>query len=67
MVEKANAMVPGHAHVARSKIAVVPVGGLIRAPKGTVVRQLTIKKWSAVIEKLYEEKSTGGIAMGTNT
>ena len=57
VLEAANATVQAYARVSRSKVAVLPPGGLVRAPKGTVVRKLTDEKWNAVIGQLYNENA----------
>jgi hypothetical protein len=55
-VEEANSRSPIYARIGRSKIAVVQPRGLVRAPKGTVVRKLTIERFRDVIEEMYKER-----------
>ena len=56
LVEEANARAPVQARIERSKIAVTEPGGLVRAPKGTVVRKSTLERFRDVIEDLYTAK-----------
>ena len=39
----------------RSKVVVIDPNGLVRAPKGTIVRSMTVKKWQNVLEKAYSD------------
>lgn len=55
-MEEANSRSPIYARIERSKIAVVQPRGVMRAPKGTVVRKLTIELFRDVIEEMYKEK-----------
>ena len=59
LIARANAKAQRFGHIARSKVAVVPSGSFIRAPKGTIVRELNIGKFTDIIEGLY--KSEGAV------
>jgi hypothetical protein len=55
--EEANSRSPIYTRIGCSKIAVVQPRGLVRAPKGTVVRKLTIERFRDVIEEMYKERA----------
>jgi hypothetical protein len=59
LVESFNAAAPTHTQINRSKVAVVQPRGLVRAPKGTVVRKLTTERFRDFIEDLYQEQQNG--------
>ena len=54
-IESANDKSQKQGHLVRSKVAIVEPGGLIRAPKGTIVRSLTKEKFKSVIRALYDD------------
>lgn len=55
-VEEGNSIAPVYAKIRRSKVLVAdPKKPFMRAPKGTVVRRLTIQAYAAEIEAAYSE------------
>lgn len=54
-IEAANSSVPVHGRVAYSHILVLPVGSLTRTLKGNVMRKQTERKFSELIDKVYEK------------
>ena len=59
LVERANLATAGEGHIMRSKIAVIPPGGFVRAGKGTVVRKLSEQKNLPIVEKVYSVGNIG--------
>ena len=55
VIEDCNVKMGRHGRVARSHVLVVPVGGFVRAPKGTVMRKKTEEKFRGEIETVYKE------------
>jgi thioester reductase-like protein len=56
VIEKANKATPAHARIAKSKILLVdPDKPMLRAAKGTVQRNATLKLYSAEIDELYQK------------
>jgi thioester reductase-like protein len=56
LVQKANAVTPAHARVSKSKILLVdPRKPMLRAGKGTVQRNATLKDHAKEIDELYEK------------
>ena len=53
LVQSANQVSQKHGQLVKSKLAVVNPGTLVRAPKGTIIRSLTISRLAHVIEQLY--------------
>jgi hypothetical protein len=55
-VEMANGIAPGYAQLRRSRTIVAdPRKPFIRAPKGTIVRKLTIEAYTDEIEEAYAD------------
>lgn len=54
-IEGANSSVPVHGRVAYSHIVVLPAGSLIRTLKGNVMRRQTERKFSELIDEVYEK------------
>jgi thioester reductase-like protein len=68
VIEKANKATPAHARVAKSKILLVnPEKPMLRAGKGTVQRNATLKVYAAEIDELYqrEDVTESSYANGT--
>ena len=64
LIEKANQQAQKQGQLVRSKIGIVEPGALIRAPKGTIVRGLSIHKFKDIIEQLYAEDHVAQITPG---
>lgn len=59
LVQQANLQTPGYGQIVRSKVAVaVPEKPFLRAPKGTIVRTLTLEAYAEEIEALFVESTT---------
>lgn len=59
IIGQANEKAPVHAKISRSMIIVSDQQRpFFRAPKGTIVRRLTIQEYSKEIDQLYDEDST---------
>lgn len=59
IVEQANEKAPVHAKISKSMILFSDQQRpFSRAPKGTIVRRLTIQEYSKEIDQLYDEEST---------
>jgi thioester reductase-like protein len=59
VIEKANKATPAHARIAKSKILLVdPNKPMLRAAKGTVQRNATLKLYAAEIDDLYQRDDT---------
>lgn len=57
LIEEANTLVPGQGRITRSKVLMASADKPFqRAPKGTVVRSLTLKAYEEEIDALYTEK-----------
>ena len=56
LIEKANMEAQGHGLLIRPLVTVIEPSGFIRAPKGTIVRQATSNKYSAITKRLYSEQ-----------
>ena len=55
-VQKANEVTPAHARVSKSKILLVdPAKPMLRAPKGTIQRNATLKLYADEIDQLYKQ------------
>ncbi|MCJ1263084.1 hypothetical protein MMC22_002954 [Lobaria immixta] len=58
-VHQANLQTPGYGQIVRSKVAVADPGKpFLRAPKGTIVRTLTLEAYAQEIEALFVESTT---------
>ena len=58
-IQQANEQTPGYGQIVRSKVAVaVPDKPFLRAPKGTIVRTLTLEAYAGEIEALFVESTT---------
>ncbi|KXS94675.1 hypothetical protein AC578_10089 [Pseudocercospora eumusae] len=58
-IENANATVPTHSKVWKSKIAIAKKDKpFIRAPKGSIIRRQTVDLYEAEIDALYSEEPT---------
>ena len=55
LVDEANANAQRFGRIAKSKIAVVSPGSLVRATKGSVVRRLTLQKFQHLARQLYSD------------
>ena len=55
LIVEANSNTQKFGRIARSMVTVAPVGSFTRAPKGTVVRKLTLEKLASLAEALYTE------------
>ena len=56
IVQKANEVTPAHARVSMSKILLVdPAKPMLRAPKGTIQRNATLKIYADEIDQLYKQ------------
>lgn len=65
LVEKANAKSQRQGQLHRRMIAVVEPEGLVRAPKGTVVRSLTREKYRDTIDQLYRANDDLSVSNGS--
>ncbi|KAK5630098.1 hypothetical protein RRF57_005813 [Xylaria bambusicola] len=54
VLEPLNAKAQSHARVASTHMLVVPAGGLVRTPKGTVSKVKSERKFSKEIEEAYQ-------------
>ncbi|KAL9084510.1 MAG: hypothetical protein Q9159_005206 [Coniocarpon cinnabarinum] len=63
-IETANAQSQRQGLLLRSKIGLVEPAGLVRAAKGTVVRRLSLEKYSNLVETLYGEGMNGDCYAG---
>ena len=64
-VERANTQGPGQARINRSMILIASPGKrFIRAPKGSVVRKLTINLYTSELENLYSQEPILGAETG---
>ena len=72
-IEKANAQGPGQARIIRSMVLIASPGKrFVRAPKGSVVRKLTIDLYAPDLENLYSQeltpdKQTGPVLTATDS
>ena len=64
-IEKANAQGPGQARIIRSMTLIASPGKrFVRAPKGSVVRKMTIDLYAAELENLYSQEPNPGEQTG---
>ncbi|GAM37529.1 hypothetical protein TCE0_024f07522 [Talaromyces pinophilus] len=69
-VQEANAKCPAHARVDKSKILILDAATkpMLRAAKGTVQRQATLRLYADEIDALYEQQgNASGSKMGTGS
>lgn len=53
-IEPANTKIPGHGRMSKSHVVFLPHGSFIRTLKGNVIRRQTERKFSKVIDQVYE-------------
>lgn len=59
MVEKANSIAPTYAKILRSRVRLARADTpFVRAPKGSIVRKLTVKDYAELIDSTYTESNT---------